>query len=296
MSVVVPLVDVVIAFPVLLLMLAIGDELRCSLLICPLLLPLQALLMAGVAWLAAAGSVFFRDVPNVVALGLTLTFYLTPVFYGLKSVPAEYEWVLELNPLTTIIECHRALLLGEPGPEVLRIALVAAALRGALSRRLPLIVRSAETLWALRDVSLKLAAGEAAGLIGHNGAGKSTLLRLASGVGRPTRGRVLLPENTASVLSLGDLFDPDLPGGDNAITAAMAAGMRRREAHERLADIVAFAEIEGFEEAPVRTYSEGMRLRLAFGVVAQLEPDVLLLDEVIAVGDVLSEQVHGAHP
>jgi len=158
-------------------------------------------------------------------------------------------------------------------------------LRGAFSRRLPLLVRSAEQLWALRDVSMLLAAGEAAGLIGHNGAGKSTLLHLASGVGRPTRGRVLLPENTASVLSLGELFDPDLPGRDNAITAAMAAGMRRREAHERLPDILAFAEIEGFEEAPVRTYSEGMRLRLAFGVVAQLRPDVLLLDEVIAVGD-----------
>jgi len=126
-AVVVPLVDVIIAFPVLLLMLAIGDELRWSLLLCPLLLPLQALLMAGFAWLAAAGSVFFRDVPNVVALGLTLAFYLTPVFYGLKSVPAKYEWVLELNPLTTIIESYRALLLGEPGPGALRIALVAAA-------------------------------------------------------------------------------------------------------------------------------------------------------------------------
>lgn len=158
-------------------------------------------------------------------------------------------------------------------------------LRGVFSRRLPLLVRSAEELWALRDVSIELGAGEAAGLIGHNGAGKSTVLRLASGIGRPTRGQALLPENTASVLSLGDLFDPDLSGRENAITSAIAAGMRHRQATERLADIMDFAEIQGFEDAPVRTYSEGMRLRLAFGVLAQLEPDVLLIDEVIAVGD-----------
>ncbi|MEY2515420.1 MAG: lipopolysaccharide transport system ATP-binding protein [bacterium] len=158
-------------------------------------------------------------------------------------------------------------------------------LRGVFSRRLPLLVRSAEQLWALRDVSLELGAGEAAGLIGHNGAGKSTVLRLASGIGRPTRGEALVPENTASVLSLGDLFEPDLTGRENAITSAIAAGMRRREATERLADMMDFAEIAGFEDAPVRTYSEGMRLRLAFGVLAQLEPDVLLVDEVIAVGD-----------
>jgi lipopolysaccharide transport system ATP-binding protein len=161
----------------------------------------------------------------------------------------------------------------------------ARTLRAVFSRRLPLLVRAQEHLWALRDVSIDLAAGEAAGLIGHNGAGKSTALRLASGVGRPTRGQVLVPDDTASVLSLGELFDLELSGRDNAITAALATGMRRREALARLDDILAFAEIEGFEEAPLRTYSDGMRLRLAFGVIAQLEPDLLLVDEVIAVGD-----------
>ncbi|MEY2515421.1 MAG: lipopolysaccharide transport system permease protein [bacterium] len=125
-SVVVPLVDVLIAFPVLVLMLALGHELRWTLFAFLLVLPLQALLMAGFAWLAAAGSVFFRDVPNVVALGLTLLFYLTPVFYGMKSVPSKYQWLLELNPLTTIIECQRALLLGESAPGALRIAAVTA--------------------------------------------------------------------------------------------------------------------------------------------------------------------------
>lgn len=166
----------------------------------------------------------------------------------------------------------------------------APTLRAALSRRLPLIVRSRDELWALRDVSIELGAGEAVGLIGHNGAGKSTALRLASGIGRPTRGQVLVPESTASVLSLGDLFDLELSGRENAVTAALGAGLRRREALARLDDILAFAEIEGFEEAPLRTYSDGMRLRLAFGVVAQLEPELLLLDEVIAVGDLGFQQ------
>jgi lipopolysaccharide transport system ATP-binding protein len=166
----------------------------------------------------------------------------------------------------------------------------ARTLRAVVSRRLPLLVRSEDELWALRDVSLELGAGEALALIGHNGAGKSTALRLASGIGRPTRGRVLAPENTASVLSLGDLFDLELSGRENAVTAAIAAGLRRRDALARLPDILAFAEIEGFEEAPMRTYSDGMRLRLAFGVIAQLEPDLLLLDEVIAVGDLGFQQ------
>jgi lipopolysaccharide transport system ATP-binding protein len=161
----------------------------------------------------------------------------------------------------------------------------ARTLRAALSRRLPLLIRAREELWALRDISIELGAGESVALIGHNGAGKSTALRLASGIGQPTRGSVLVPDETASVLNLGDLFDLELSGRDNAVTAALAAGLRRREALARLDDILAFAEIEGFEEAPMRTYSDGMRLRLAFGVIAQLEPDLLLLDEVIAVGD-----------
>ena len=125
-SVAVPLVDVLIALPVLVVMLAIGDELRATLLLCPLLIPVQALLMAGIAWASSAAAVFFRDVPNAVLLGLTLTFYLTPVFYGLRIVPSDYRWLLELNPLATIIGTYRHLALGEPAPEAWLIAVVAA--------------------------------------------------------------------------------------------------------------------------------------------------------------------------
>lgn len=125
-SVAVPLVDALIALPVLLLMLALSDELRVSLLLCPLLVPVQFLLMAGIAWLVSAAAVYFRDVPNVVLLGLTLTFYLTPIFYGTRNVPDDLEWLLQLNPLAVLIDSYRALLLGEPAPDTWAIALLVA--------------------------------------------------------------------------------------------------------------------------------------------------------------------------
>ena len=126
-AVVVPLADVLVALPVLLVMLVVSDELRWSALGAPLVLVAQLVLMLGIAWGASALSVFFRDVPNVVFLGLTLLFYLTPVFYGPRSIPDDYQWVLEVNPLTTMIEVERALLLGDAMPAAWRIAAVCAA-------------------------------------------------------------------------------------------------------------------------------------------------------------------------
>jgi lipopolysaccharide transport system ATP-binding protein len=159
-------------------------------------------------------------------------------------------------------------------------------LRGALSRRMPVLRRSAgRRRWALRDVSFALEPGRSLGLIGHNGAGKSTLLRLASGLGRPTSGTIEIDPDRASVLNLGASFDAQLSGEENAYTAALISGYSRADARRLLADILAFAELEEFAAAPVRTYSEGMKLRLAFGVVAITSPRLLLLDEVLAVGD-----------
>ncbi len=163
-------------------------------------------------------------------------------------------------------------------------------LREALARRLPGLVGGREQRWALRDVSVKVGRGEFIGIVGQNGAGKSTLLRLAAGLASPTRGRVLLPEDVAAILSLGDLFDHELTGRDNALTSALAAGVSPRQARALMSQIFSFAELEGYEDAPLRTYSDGMRLRLGFGVIAQLRPDALLLDEVIAVGDLRFEQ------
>ena len=157
-------------------------------------------------------------------------------------------------------------------------------LRGVLSRRVPLL-SGENRRWALRGVGLEVEPGETVGVIGPNGAGKSTLLRLVAGLGTPDRGRVRLPEATTAVLSLGDTVDLSLTGRENAITAAIVAGMSRSEARARMGDVFEFAELEAFADAPVRTYSEGMKLRLAFGVVAQLEPRALLVDEVLSVGD-----------
>jgi lipopolysaccharide transport system ATP-binding protein len=158
-------------------------------------------------------------------------------------------------------------------------------LRGVVARRMPAVRRRGGLRWALRDVSLEVPAGRSLGLIGPNGAGKSTFLRLASRLGRPTRGQVFVDDDAATVLNLGVSFDPQLTGRENAITAALLAGLSRRAAAAALPRVLAFAELEEFAEAPLRTYSEGMRLRLAFGVIAQLQPRLLVLDEVLAVGD-----------
>jgi lipopolysaccharide transport system ATP-binding protein len=158
-------------------------------------------------------------------------------------------------------------------------------LRDVVSRRVPALMRFGPQRWALRDISLVVEGGECLAVIGPNGAGKSTLLRLASGLGTPTRGRIEIPANAASILSLGDTFDLALTGRENAQTAAIVAGMSRAAARARTSDVLEFAELEDWGDAPMRVYSEGMKLRLAFGVVAQLEPEVLLIDEVLAVGD-----------
>jgi len=120
----VPLLDVLLALPVLLVLVATSEGIPWTVVLLPLLIVLQLVLMAGVAWLTAGASVFFRDVPNVVGVALLLLFYLTPVFYGLRDLPERYERLLQLNPLTTIVEAYRAVLLGDPAPGAGRLAAV----------------------------------------------------------------------------------------------------------------------------------------------------------------------------
>jgi lipopolysaccharide transport system ATP-binding protein len=153
-----------------------------------------------------------------------------------------------------------------------------------VTRRVPLLGRSGRT-WALSDVSFEVPRGGSLGIIGPNGAGKSTLLRLAAGLGRVSRGTIDPPDDAAAVLSLGDILDPTLSGRENALTAALVDGWTLAEARRLLDPIAQYAELEEQFDAPVRTYSDGMRVRLAFAVVAQARPAVLLVDEVISVGD-----------
>ena len=151
--------------------------------------------------------------------------------------------------------------------------------------RHPLEHRNRDDFWALKDVSLRVRAGETVGLIGANGSGKSTLLRLVGGLGKPTRGRIVTTRPVQAILSLGDTLDPYLTGRENATLIGILSGLRRREVAARLDEIAAFAELESFFDRPLRTYSEGMQLRLAFAAATSAAPEVLLLDEVMSVGD-----------
>jgi lipopolysaccharide transport system ATP-binding protein len=142
-----------------------------------------------------------------------------------------------------------------------------------------------QTLWALRDVSLEIGAGEAVALIGPNGAGKSTLLKLLSRITLPTEGRITLRGRVATLLEVGTGFHPELSGRENIFVNGAILGMRRREIEARFEEIVAFSGVERFIDTPVKRYSSGMYIRLAFAVAAHLQPDILLVDEVLAVGD-----------
>jgi lipopolysaccharide transport system ATP-binding protein len=140
-------------------------------------------------------------------------------------------------------------------------------------------------LWALRDISFDIKRGEAVGIIGRNGAGKSTLLKLLSRITEPTSGRVELRGRVASLLEVGTGFHPELTGRENTYLNGAILGMRKREIDRKFDEIVAFAEIERLLDTPVKRYSSGMYVRLAFSVAAHLEPEILLVDEVLAVGD-----------
>jgi lipopolysaccharide transport system ATP-binding protein len=143
----------------------------------------------------------------------------------------------------------------------------------------------ASTLWALDDVSFEVAPGEIVGIIGRNGAGKSTLLKILSRITEPTRGEVRLRGRVGALLEVGTGFHPELTGRENVLLSGAVLGMRRREVMSRFDQIVAFAEVERFLDTQVKHYSSGMFMRLAFAVAAHLEPDILIVDEVLAVGD-----------
>ena len=144
---------------------------------------------------------------------------------------------------------------------------------------------SDDILWALRDVSFDIEQGEVVGIVGRNGAGKSTLLKILSRITEPTEGRITLRGRVSSLLEVGTGFHPELTGRENVYMNGTILGMRKKEIDRKFEEIVEFSGVERFLDTPVKRYSSGMKVRLAFSVAAHLEPEVLIIDEVLAVGD-----------
>src|SRR5215467_22315 len=142
-----------------------------------------------------------------------------------------------------------------------------------------------EDFWALKDISFDVHRGEALGIIGHNGAGKSTILKLLSRITTPSSGEIMINGRLSALIEVGSGFHPELTGRENIYLNGSILGMMRREIKEKIDSIVDFAELRQFIDTPVKRYSSGMYVRLGFSIAAHLNPDVLLLDEVLAVGD-----------
>jgi lipopolysaccharide transport system ATP-binding protein len=143
-----------------------------------------------------------------------------------------------------------------------------------------------ETFWALRDISLDVCPGEAVGIMGPNGSGKSTLLKILARVVQPTSGRAVLCGRIGSILEIGTGFHSELTGRENIFISGAVLGMKQQEIREKFDEIVNFSGVERFLDMPVKRYSSGMQVRLAFSVAAHFDPEILLVDEVLAVGDV----------
>ncbi len=152
-------------------------------------------------------------------------------------------------------------------------------------RLLMLRSKKADAFWALQNIDLHIKQGETVGLIGHNGSGKSTLLKLITKIIYPTQGQIKTKGRVSSLLELGAGFHPDFTGRENIYINASIFGLSKKEIDKKLDSIIAFSELEGFIDSPIRTYSSGMYIRLAFAVAVHVEPQILLMDEILAVGD-----------
>ena len=168
---------------------------------------------------------------------------------------------------------------------LVRQEVAADARRHPLVRKLQSLRRRAQDFWAVHDVSFEVARGEALGIIGHNGAGKSTILKLLSNITAPTSGEIMINGRLSALIEVGSGFHPELTGRENIYLNGSILGMRRREIAAKFDSIVDFAGVRPFIDTPVKRYSSGMYVRLGFSIAAYLDPDILLLDEVLAVGD-----------
>lgn len=190
-----------------------------------------------------------------------------------------------MNNLAIRVESlSKKYLLGNVTSDTLRDQL-SHTLKRFVGRQNHLPKQETNSIWALKDISFEVKEGEVLGIIGKNGAGKSTLLKLLSRITHPTSGHIEVYGRVASLLEVGTGFHPELTGRENIYLNAAILGMKRHEIRSKFDEIVAFAEIDKFIDTPVKRYSSGMYMRLAFAVAAHLEPDILIIDEVLAVGD-----------
>jgi lipopolysaccharide transport system ATP-binding protein len=192
-----------------------------------------------------------------------------------------------MPPAIRVVQLGKRYRLGEQqraGYHTLRESLVGLA-SGALRRLRQPAASPPSEFWALSDINLEIRHGEVVGLVGRNGAGKSTLLKILSRIIKPTTGRAELRGRVGSLLEVGTGFHPELTGRENVYLNGAILGMSRREISRKFDEIVAFAEVDRFLDTPVKRYSSGMYVRLAFAVAAHLEPEILVVDEVLAVGD-----------
>lgn len=175
--------------------------------------------------------------------------------------------------------------IGERGQGMFRYGSLRDSLANLFTRHSPSGTGQPETIWALKDVSFEIKRGEVVGIIGRNGAGKSTLLKILSRITEPTEGQAEIRGRVGSLLEVGTGFHPELTGRENIFLNGAILGMRKAEIASKFDEIVDFAEVEKFINTPVKHYSSGMYVRLAFAVAAHLEPEILVVDEVLAVGD-----------
>src|SRR5678815_3952264 len=197
-----------------------------------------------------------------------------------------------MKPIVRVVELSKEYRIGagRAGYGTLRESIVRAVQAPLESLRRQNGKRDSETIWAVKDASFEVEPGEVVGIIGRNGAGKSTLLKMLSRITEPTRGRAELYGRIASLLEVGTGFHPELSGRENTYLNGAILGMRKAEIDRKFDEIVAFAELEKFLDTPVKHYSSGMYMRLAFAVAAYLDPEILVVDEVLAVGDAMFQK------
>src|SRR5208282_5694301 len=280
------LVDFSIGFLVLGVVLAIyGMRPGLAALWLPVLMLLAVLTALGVGLWMSALNALYRDVRYVVPFLVQIWMFASPVAYPSSLVPPRWRGVYGLNPMAGVIDGFRWAVTGQNPPSVAMLDVLARAAKAAFRRRSGGNRNGRAHIWALREVSFDVREGETIGIIGRNGAGKSTLLKILAGITLPTEGWAEVRGRVGSLLEVGTGFHPELTGRENIYFSGSILGMKKREIDRKFDEITAFSGVETFLDTPLKHYSSGMQLRLAFSVAAHLEPEVLLVDEVLAVGD-----------